>query len=195
MSTAKVLKSNKQEAVQVSEGSNLALRKRSKPQTAKVPPVKQQAEPKVKTPLAKATAPEKAASPAKATAPAKVAAPAKAVAPKKAAVQAKVVAPTSASTAAKKTRKPVRVPEAVEQAMPASTPKPRAKAPSEIQESPAAVDASNKPSESVPDPVKRAPIPETELWEKDSPVMRRISLLRTRNAQLSEQVHKLKKPH
>jgi hypothetical protein len=32
------------------------------------------------------------------------------------------------------------------------------------------------------------------LWESDSPVMRRISLLRSRNAQLSEQVQRLKKP-
>ena len=45
-----------------------------------------------------------------------------------------------------------------------------------------------------PASVARVPIPEPELWEQDSPVMRRISLLRTRNAQLSEQVHRLKKP-
>jgi hypothetical protein len=64
----------------------------------------------------------------------------------------------------------------------------------QVQETPAAVDTSDVPMVTSPASVARAPIPEPELWEKDSPVMRRISLLRTRNAQLSEQVHRLKKP-
>ena len=64
----------------------------------------------------------------------------------------------------------------------------------QVQETPVAVDTSDVPMVTSPASVARVPIPEPELWEQDSPVMRRISLLRTRNAQLSEQVHRLKKP-
>lgn len=72
--------------------------------------------------------------------------------------------------------------------------KPRAKPRAKVQESPAAVDATPKPTVTAPVPVPRAALPEPELWESDSPVMRRIQLLRNRNAQLSEQVQRLKKP-
>lgn len=76
--------------------------------------------------------------------------------------------------------------------------KPRVKSKPATQDSPAPVDSIPKPTVTAPAPATapapRAPVPEHELWETDSAVMRRISLLRTRNAQLSEQVQRLKKP-
>lgn len=72
--------------------------------------------------------------------------------------------------------------------------KSRARIKPAVQDSPARVDSSSKPTATVPLSVPRAPVPEHELWEQDSPVMRRISTLRARNAQLSEQIQRIKTP-
>lgn len=93
-----------------------------------------------------------------------------------------------------KTVKPVLPPPPVVTVPASIAKKPRTKTKPKVQESPATVDSSPKPTVTAPVPVPRAPLPEPELWESDSPVMRRIQLLRTRNAQLSEQVQRLKKP-
>ena len=66
--------------------------------------------------------------------------------------------------------------------------------PSGAQEMPPPADSSFNPTVTMPMPVSRAVVPDHELWESDSPVMQRIILMRARNAQLSEQVQRLKKP-
>ena len=173
MSTGKVLKNSAPHQVKMREGSKDAQRK-----PVKAPAEKNQMEVpsqrKVKV-LAE---------------PVKVAKPVKVIPTTKAVKAQKAVKPT-----AKPVKAPVPAPVAV--VVPASiAKKPRAKvkAPPQVQEKPTPVDSSPKPTVTAPPPVARAAVPEHELWETDSPVMRRISLLRTRNAQLSEQVQRLKKP-
>lgn len=168
MSASKVLKNSKPHQVKMSEGSKDAQRKPLKAKTEPAPPVKESVQRKVKVKVQ--------AEPVKPAKPVKAAPIAKAV---------KTIKPV----------KSVKAPEPIAVVVPASIArKPRAKARPQVQESPASVDSSSKPTVTVPPPVTRAPVPEQELWESDSPVMRRISLLRTRNAQLSEQVQRLKKP-
>ena len=99
-----------------------------------------------------------------------------------------------------KASKPVKVAKAVVPppapvVVPASiAKKTRPKAKLKTQETPKPADSSPKPTVTAPPAALRAPVPEQELWENDSAVMRRISQLRARNTQLSEQVQRLKKP-
>ena len=165
MSTSKILKSSTPYPVKMREGSKDAQRK-----PVKVPVEKVQLEAPSQRKVKVLPEPVKAVKPVKITAPAKA-----------------VKAP--------KPLKPIKAPASVAAVVPASiAKKPRTKAKPKVQEKPAPVDSSPKPTVTAPEPVTRAPAPEHELWEADSPVMRRISLLRTRNAQLSEQVQRLKKP-
>ena len=186
MSNSKILKSSTPHQVKLREGSKNAQRKPAKAPVEKVetpaPSLR-----KVKV-LAE---PVKAAKAVKLPTPAKVAAPAKAV---KVAAVAKTAQPLKP---VKSIRSPVPAPLPASPVVPASIAKKsrsKAKAKVKVQEKPAAVDASSMPTVTAPPPVSRAPVPEQELWETDSPVMRRISVLRSRNAQLSEQVQRLKKP-
>lgn len=71
--------------------------------------------------------------------------------------------------------------------------KPRLRAKLADQVLPPAVDSpvvTRKPA--APQVTAQAPLDEKDLWEKDSPVMRRMNLLRARNAQISEQIQRLK---
>jgi hypothetical protein len=71
--------------------------------------------------------------------------------------------------------------------------KPRAKAKLADQVLPPVVDSpvvTRKPA--APQVTAQPPLDEKDLWEKDSPVMRRMNLLRARNAQISEQIQRLK---
>jgi hypothetical protein len=179
MSTSKVLKNSAPHQVKMREGSKDAQRK-----PMKAPVEKTQLEAPSQRKVKVLAEPVKAAKPVKVTPAAKAV---KALKPVKPTVKP-VKAPAPAAAA-------VPVPVAV--VVPASiAKKPRAKAKAlpQVQEKPTPVDSSPKPTVTAPPPVTRAPVPEHELWEADSPVMRRISLLRTRNAQLSEQVQRLKKP-
>lgn len=175
MSTSKVLKNSAPHQVKMREGSKDAQRK-----PMKAPVEKTQLEAPSQRKVKVLAEPVKAAKPVKVTPAAK-------------AVKAlKPVKPT-----VKPVKAPAAVPAPVAVVVPASiAKKPRAKAKAlpQVQEKPTPVDSSPKPTVTAPPPVTRAPVPEHELWEADSPVMRRISLLRTRNAQLSEQVQRLKKP-
>jgi hypothetical protein len=177
MSTTPVLKNKKTSAVEVSDDSRTAQRKRAKPQAP------------AETPAAPAKRAAKTT-----TAKPRRESPAQAV---------PMPAPTEASPSPAKPARTKRVraqatAAAAPVAKPKSTPAKKKRVPSPptplIQESPVAADASTEPIVAAPSVVVRAPIPEPELWEKDSPVMRRISQLRTRNAQLSAQVLRLKKP-
>ena len=165
MSTSKVLKSRTPHQVKMPEGAKNAQRK-----TTKAPVEKSQVELPSTRKVKVQAAPVKASKSVKAT-------------------------PINQVTKALPRPKPVKAAEPVAVAVPASiAKKTRAKAKSQAQEKPAVVDSSPKPTAPAPAPVTRATVPEHELWEADSPVMRRISQLRTRNAQLSEQVQRLKKP-
>ena len=71
--------------------------------------------------------------------------------------------------------------------------KPRNKAKLADQVLPPAVESpvvTRKPA--APQVTAQVPLDEKDLWEKDSPVMRRVNLLRARNAQISEQIQRLK---
>jgi hypothetical protein len=68
------------------------------------------------------------------------------------------------------------------------------KTPADAQEEAPSADSSVNPTVTMPMSVSRAEGPEHELWDPDSPVMQRISLLRAHHVQLSEQVQRLKKP-
>lgn len=165
MSTGKVLKNSQPHQVKMREGSRDAQRKAVKaPLEKPAPEEPNQRKVKVLAEPVKTSKPAKAAPTVKAV---KAAKPVKSV---KAAVPIAVVVPASIAK------------------------KPPTKARPKVQETPTPVDSSSKPTVTAPEPVTRAVLPEHELWEDDSPVMRRISLLRTRNAQLSEQVQRLKKP-
>jgi hypothetical protein len=187
MSTSQVLKNSRAHQVQVREGSKNAQSKAVKAKTV-APPDPVPAQSKVKIATTK-------------LAPAKVAAsksaPVKSSAPVKVTKSTKVVktAQLSPSTKAPKSAKALPAAALVAAPVPSLIAKKRpAKAKAVVQEKPTAADSSSKPTVTVPTPVVRAAPPEHELWESDSPVMQRISLLRARNAQLSEQVQRLKKP-
>jgi hypothetical protein len=177
MSTTPVLKNKKTPAVEVSADGRTAQRKRAKPPAPAETP----------------------AAPAKRAAKTTTAKPRRESPPP----LAPMLAPTEASPSpanparAKRVRTQATAP-AAPIAKPKATPPKKKRVPSpptpQIQESPVAADASPEPIVAAPSVVARAPIPEPELWEKDSPVMRRISQLRTRNAQLNAQVLRLKKP-
>lgn len=181
MSTKKILKSAKPHQVQMREGSKDAQRKPAKAKT-EMAPIEAPAQRAVKVSASTSTAKAQVKVPVKT--PVKVATRT----PVASAVKASAKAPVKAARkSAKSVSTPVVVPASIAK-------KSRATPQLKAQEAPVAVDSSSKPTVTVPSPVPRAPVPEHELWESDSPVMRRISLLRTRNAQLSEQVQRLKKP-
>lgn len=184
MSNSKVLKSSTPHQVKLREGSKDAQRKATKAPVEKVD-VPAPSQRKVKV----------LAEPVKAVKPVKVATPAKA-APAPKAVKVAAVAKTALPLKpVKSIQAPVQAPLPAAVVVPASiAKKSRTKVKANVQEKPAAVDSSPMPTVTAPAPVSRAPVPEEELWETDSPVMRRISILRSRNAQLSEQIHRLKKP-
>lgn len=71
--------------------------------------------------------------------------------------------------------------------------KPRSRAKLVDQVLPPVVDSpvvTRKPA--APQVTAQPPLDEKDLWEKDSAVMRRMNLLRARNAQISEQIQRLK---
>jgi hypothetical protein len=175
----KVLKNKKPVAVETSQDARTAQRKRA-PSQAVVTPEKAAAK--------RPAQPKTTQSPVAAKTPAPVKSAAKTQ-----------TAPLAKSTQPKKARSPapeIHIPATIAKKAAVPPKKKRTKAPEAppVQETAAAADASSEPKMTVPAAVTRAPIPEPELWEKDSPVMRRISQLRTRNAQLNEQVQRLKKP-
>jgi long-chain acyl-CoA synthetase len=192
MSTSKVLKNSTPHQVKVREGSKDAQRQPVKAKTEAVS-VPQAIQRKFKTEVVKAKPqPVKVKSAAPKPKPKSEAVKLKAEPAKKKSVPVKLPATRKTSRSAK-VPAAVSVPAAV--AVPPSiAKKTSAPAKPKVQEKPSPVDTSSKPTVTVPPPVARASAPDHELWESDSPVMRRISLLRTRNAQLSEQVQRLKKP-
>lgn len=165
MSTSKILKNKQPHQVKVREGSKDAQRK-----AVKIPEEKPVAVPSIQRKVKAIAEPAKASKPVK-------------------------TAPKTTAAKSRKQVKPVNTIAPVAAVVPASIAKKvRSKAPPKVQEKADAVDPSPKPTVTAPPSVARVVLPEHELWETDSPVMRRISLLRTRNAQLSEQVQRLKKP-
>jgi hypothetical protein len=191
MSTSQVLKNSRAHQVQVREGSKNAQSKAVKAKTVAPPdPVPAPSKVKVKIATAK-PAPAKVAAaklaPVKSTAPVKVAKSTKVVKTAQLSPSPSTKAPKSAKALADAALVAAPVPSLIAKKRPA-------KAKAVVQEKPPAADSSSKPTVTVPTPVVRAAPPEHELWESDSPVMQRISLLRARNAQLSEQVQRLKKP-
>lgn len=187
MSTSKALKSAKKTLVQSGENTGTAQRKRIKPPAPVTPP------PAAISPIVPPAAPAKRQPKA---APAQSAGAKKAVAVSKPSPGGQSVTQTKPSQPKRTRAETPVIPAAIAKVVASPAKKKRVKAPSavQVQETPAAADASQEPMATNLASVARAPIPEPELWEKDSPVMRRISVLRTRNAQLSEQVHRLKKP-
>lgn len=178
MSPSKSPKSPKRASAAVPEATTPTPRKRVKslePKASERPQTSQRKSPKT---AIKSQSPARGAAPISNGSVAQAAAKAKRPTPKKAPVEDPVI--------------PAAIAKAV--AAPAKKKRASAAAKPQVQETPVAVDTSDVPMVTSPASVARVPIPEPELWEQDSPVMRRISLLRTRNAQLSEQVHRLKKP-
>lgn len=183
MSTTKVLKNKKPVTVDISEDSRTAQRKRAKVQVA-ADPVKAPG----KAPIKVTTSQSRGAARAAAQPPSSLTGKSAPVTPS---------APAAKSPRPKTARAPApAIPASIAKSAEPSSKKKRTKAPlkPQVQESTTAVDTSAESTVTTPPSAPRAPIPEPELWEKDSPVMRRISLLRTRNAQLNEQVLRLKKP-
>ncbi len=184
MSTGKILKNSAPHQVKMREGSKDAQRKPVKVKT-EAEPVQEAVGRKLKTESIKTNSvPVKVKSlPPKAKPePVKL----KTDAPPKKAAAVKL---PSSSTPSRRVPLPTAV-----VVPPTIAKKSIAKVKPKIQEKPIPVDSSSKPTVTVPPPVDLAPPPDHELWETDSPVMRRISLLRSRNAQLNEQVQRLKKP-
>lgn len=195
MSTTKVLKNKKPATVEITEGTRTAQRKRT-PAQAAVDPAKAPAKGPIKVRSKQARGAEKTTalpSPSLTGKSASVTKPAPAAKPGPAAKP--VPAPKSPRPKTARAPAPA-IPASIAKSADPAAKKKRTKASitAPVQESPAAVDASAESTVTTPPNLPRAPIPEPELWEKDSPVMRRISLLRTRNAQLNEQVLRLKKP-
>ena len=190
MSSSKILKNSTPHQVKMREGSKDAQRKPVKAKTEPVP-VPPSIQRKLKTEAVKAK-PD----------PVKVKTAAPKSKPESVKLKTELTKKKSATVklpAASKATRPVKVPASVSVPASVAVPPSIAKKPSspakpQVQEKPSPVDTSSKPTVTVPPPVARAPAPDHELWESDSPVMRRISLLRSRNAQLSEQVQRLKKP-
>ena len=98
------------------------------------------------------------------------------------------------SVSAKKAKPPVRTPARTPVSNPVKT---RVKRPAKktIESAPLEQEPAS-PVLEIPAEVPPAPLvlKEVDLWEKESPIQQRLSQLRTRNAQLTEQLQRLKPP-